>query len=245
MRYNYSDICLLFEKAVKIAALNIKNINNNLDLRFKSDLSPVTRADIESNNAIIQTIKHLNVQFISEESNLNYEEVLKNKYYILIDPLDGTKEYISGGKDYTINIALMYKNEPIIGVIYAPKLDELYSAIKGKGLFLNKKLIKLNPNRIKNRVVVSKSHLHSKTKEYLKNKNFDKVIKMGSSLKLCKLACGEFSSYPRFSSSKEWDIAAGNLILSEMGGEIIDLSTGNKMIYGKPNLINGPFIASI
>lgn len=245
MRYNYSDICLLFEKAVKIGAENIKNTNNNLDFRFKSDLSPVTRADIESNKAIIQTIKHLNFEFISEESNVNYIEVLKNKYYILIDPLDGTKEYISGSKEYTINIALMYKNEPIIGVIYAPKLDELYSVIKGKGLFLNGKSIKLNPNRIKNKAVVSKSHLHSETKEYLKSKNFDKVFKMGSSLKLCKLACGEFSCYPRFSPSKEWDIAAGNLILSEMGGEIIDLSTGYKMKYGKPNLINGPFIASI
>jgi 3'(2'), 5'-bisphosphate nucleotidase len=245
MNHNYKDICLLFEKAVKIAAKKIINTNYNLELRYKSDKSPVTKADIESNKAIIQTIKHLNFPIISEESKVNFSEVLKNKYYVLIDPLDGTKEYISGGEDYTINIALMFKNEPIIGVIYAPKLDELYSAIKSEGAFLNRKPISLNMNKIKNSAVVSKSHLHNKTEEYLKSKNFDKVFKMGSSLKLCKLAYGEFSCYPRFSPCKEWDIAAGNLILSEMGGEIIDLSNGKKMRYGKLNLINGPFIASL
>ena len=97
MNHNYKDICLLFEKAVKIAAKKITNTNYNLELRYKSDKSPVTKADIESNKAIIQTIKHLNFSIISEESKVNYSEVLKNKYYVLIDPLDGTKEYISGG----------------------------------------------------------------------------------------------------------------------------------------------------
>ena len=167
-------------------------------------------------------------------------------FFWLVDPIDGTKEFINKGDDYTINIALCFNNTPILSFVYAPATKELYFAEKGKGAFKNEKIIKCtNFERKKLEIIVSKSHLNNITKKYIqhitKNKPYD-LIRFGSSLKICKLAEGLGDIYPRFGPTMEWDTCAAHLILEESEGLL--RSEFNKEIkYNKENLLNPNFIA--
>lgn len=231
---------------------------------IKDDNTPVTQADIESNTLITKHLSRIsNYKINSEESQLQYNIQKNLDYYWLIDPLDGTKDFIKKNGNFTINIALINKNNPILGVIYAPCLNIIYFALKNYGAYMvnnttemmsdikNKQFVisnqkKLNGDRIINNknIVACSSIFHNtnQTTQFISKYNME-VLKLGSSLKFCALAEGNADIYPRFNGSKEWDTAAGDIILREAGGTIIDVHTKKSIIYNKSDIKNNHFIA--
>ena len=226
----------------------------------KQDNSPLTKADIESNKYIIKSLTALNpsIPILSEEKFIDWDIRKKWNKYWLIDPLDGTKEFIKESDEFTVNIALIVSNEPILGVIYAPQLFKLYYANKNEGSFKIdcdkqisslSKSIKINTREKKSSdkyyIYGSKSHSNNKFMDWV-NLNFKdyELIKKGSSIKFCELAEGKADIYPRFGPTSEWDIAAGHIILNEAGGEIRSIDN-KKILYNmKDSVINPQFIAS-
>ncbi|MCX7769699.1 MAG: 3'(2'),5'-bisphosphate nucleotidase CysQ [Proteobacteria bacterium] len=230
----------------------------------KEDKSPLTLADSRSHETIVKGLNKLsNYPILSEEGKeIPYEERKKWKYFWLIDPLDGTKEFIKKNGEFTINIALVERNEPVIGVVSVPVRGEIFFAFKGKGsykidyqkrvfasneeLFSISKKLPFEDERDEIIVVGSRSHRDEKTDEYIeKIKNLGKiqVVNIGSSYKICYLAEGKADIYPRFGKTMEWDISAGHVILEEAGGKIIDAETLEPLRYNKESLVNPPFIA--
>ena len=221
---------------------------SNFDIDTKSDNSPLTKADLHVNNYLCNFVEKTDCKnIISEEiSNIEFDERKDWDNYWLIDPIDGTKEFINKSTDYTINIALCYKERPIFGLVSCPSTNDIYHAYKGSGAFLNGKKISISKNLNGNikRVIASKSHMNEETKKYIENlkKNYSVSLKSyGSSLKICKIAEGEADIYPRFGPTMEWDTCAAQIVLEEAGGSLIDVK-GNQLIYNKQNLLNPYFI---
>lgn len=237
----------------------------NFDL--KEDSSPVTKADLESNALITQKLQEIaSYKVCSEEVVLDYKERKNLEYFWLIDPLDGTKDFLAQNGGFTINIALIFKNRPILGVVYAPAFSRLYVALKGFGSFsydveslkkvwrmgtldlewLKENKKHLNGDRVlqDTQVVACDSVFHSTqaTQDFLAKYNL-KVKKYGSSLKICALAEGEADIYPRFNGTSEWDIAACDIVLEESGGVVLDCVTKKPLIYNKESFRNNYFIA--
>src|SRR5690554_1791213 len=217
----------------------------DFSVEYKEDESPVTQADIEANNIII---KHLKEKFpsysILSEESVDDVSRLNNDYCFIIDPIDGTKEFVNKTGEFTINIALSYKQEIVVGVIYAPILEELYYAEKGKGAFKVKerKYTSLHvSDRNENfRVAESRSHKSEEVRK-LYEVNKDKIKKyceVGSTLKGCLLASGKLEAFYKFGSgTKEWDIAAMDIIIHEAGGVFRNLNH-NKFKYNKKDVYN-------
>ncbi len=257
---------LLLEKAV-IAAIYAgdeitKIYNSSYDIYFKEDKSPITKADKLSHDIISSILAETNIPIISEENNIfNYSERCRWEYFWLVDPLDGTKEFISRNGEFTINIALIKNNEPSLGVIYSPIMGWLYFGSSDTGtnkVFVqNNKLVTetlttipyfnnlLKPNSV--RVVVSRSHLDKQTEDFvfaLKEKYSNvEIIRIGSALKLCKISEGEADIYPRFGKTMEWDIAAGHALLLYANSNLYDINTLKPIKYNKRDLLNSSFIA--
>lgn len=265
---NLNNLLYSSIKAVLLSGKKVSEIyNTNFELYYKNDQSPVTEADIESNKIIQDVLKIYKLPFLSEESYLTPYDIRKEwEYYWLIDPIDGTKEFINRNDEFTINIALIKKNQPIIGVVFSPMTSELYF---GSQIEFSKKIhldisninninieqliskgIKLPFEKKRDNYVVltSRSHLSPTTSNYInflkKNNPNLEVVKMGSSLKICKIADGEADIYPRFGPTKEWDTAAGHAILKYSGGNLLN-GDGNELIYNKPNVVNPNFTAQL
>ena len=233
---------------------------NNIEVLKKEDNSPITKADLAANSFIINEIKKIDsyIPILSEESSIDWYERKKWNKYWLIDPLDGTKEFINKNGEFTVNIALIENNNSVLGIIYAPAKSLLYFAKKNYGAFkifssseidnLNEaKPIKVLKNVMNSnaRIIGSRSHSNKVFDSWLSQK-FSKytLITKGSSLKFCEIAEGKADIYPRFGPTSEWDIAAGHIILEEAGGFLKDIK-GNKILYNtKESLINPEFIAS-
>ena len=230
------------------------------EVSFKEDRSTLTAADLASNKFIINSLSDLDkdIPVLSEESLVDWT-VRKNwTMYWIVDPLDGTKEFINQNGEFTVNIALIEKNEPIMGVIYAPALSILYYASKGKGtykLFCDQKInslsestrIQVNHKKKSNHLKVFKSRSHSNEEfENWVKKNIGdyELVEKGSSIKFCKLAEGRADLYPRFGPTSEWDIAAGHIILLEAGGELGTVDHKKILYNKKESVINPHFIAS-
>ena len=222
---------------------------SNLKYSNKEDDSPLTQADLLVNQRLTDFIGTTKVKnIISEEVKIKEYEIRKNwdKYWVM-DPIDGTKEFINQSTDYTINIALCAGPKPVFGLVSCPAMGDIYHAFYKKGAFLNNKQINVSAKKTnKIRVVASKSHLNADTENYinqLKQKGDIDLKNYGSSLKICKIAEGLADIYPRFGPTMEWDTCAAEIILNEAGGHI--LSTENQRIkYNKPDLKNPYFIAS-
>lgn len=237
------------------------------EFSLKSDSSPITQADLQSNAYITQALQNLSsFKICSEEAVLEYAKRKNLEYYWLIDPLDGTKDFLAQNGGWTINIALIYANRPILGVVYAPCFDELYLGLEGFGsytfnpqelkkavesrrideAFLQSHKLRLSGDRIlkDKELVACDSNFHStkETQEFLQKYNL-KVQKYGSSLKVCALAKGEADLYPRFNGTSEWDMAACDIVLKEAGGVIIDRVTKKPLLYNKESFRNNHFIA--
>jgi len=231
--------------------------NNDIEVVNKEDLSPLTKADLASNKIILESLTKLNsnIPILSEESLVDWS-IRKNwKKYWLVDPLDGTKEFIKKNGEFTVNIALIEDNNPILGVVYVPAKSLLYLAEKNKGSFktntkdklenfegIQKILVSSQTNRP--RVIGSRSHSNATFDNWVKEKfpNAD-IVQAGSSLKFCLIAEGEADIYPRFGPTSEWDIAAGHMIVNEAGGKIRTFQNDSIKYNTKENIINPEFYA--
>ena len=225
---------------------------SEFDVNFKSDQSPLTKADIVSNKIISDSLYKLNpkIPILSEESShISFNERSSWDEYWLIDPLDGTKEFINKNGEFTTNIALIKKNKPIFGIIHVPATKETYWGSKTEGSFYikgNDQKIKLcveTRMRSKVRIVASRSHPSRMLDILLEEIGEYEIITKGSSLKLCLIAKGEADIYPRLGPTSEWDIAAGQAVLENAGGLMSDLQN-KSIVYNKKDIINPYFIAA-
>ena len=214
----------------------------------KKDMSPVTVADLDSEKTIIEGLKKIFNKpiIISEESNNKSKNKLEN--FWLVDPLDGTKEFIKKNGEFTVNIAFVKDNKPFFGIIYAPKLKKTYigtnkETYKVVGQKNFKKIIpKKEPIKT---MIISRSHSTKNESEKLKKKyNIKKILFLGSSLKFCYIAEGIAHIYPRSGTTYEWDTAAGHAIINGAGGKI-ETNKGKELKYGKKDFKNRSFIAKI
>jgi len=258
-------LCSLALKAGKNAMLHFYN---DIDVETKSNNSPVTIADREGEEIIIRGIKSQfsRIQIIGEESSENGLPDRIEDEFFLLDPLDGTKEFINKRTDFTVNIGFIYKSTPVSGIVYAPALKRLFFTLGNKAYetyiapedktiddtdALNFTLLKAKQIHVRPKpdnglvVVASRSHLSSDTKAFLKNLDVKEIVSAGSSLKFCILATGEADIYPRHGRTMEWDTAAAHAILSAAGGVVHDID-GALLSYGKieRGLDNPHFIAS-
>lgn len=245
-------ICLEEIKNIaRIAGEAIMSIYaQEIDVVYKEDSSPLTQADMRSNEIICSGLFELypNIPILSEENGeISYEARKDWEYYWCIDPLDGTKEFIKKNDEFTVNIALIHKDTPVLGVVYAPALNAMYSAKKGEGAFFNGQILplKINPNqKEKLCVVASKSHLSAETQAFIDALDAQEVeqISKGSSLKLCMVATGEADIYPRLGPTMEWDTAAADAIARESGKMTYRFETDKPLVYNKESLLNPWFV---
>ncbi|BAH83030.1 3'(2'),5'-bisphosphate nucleotidase CysQ [Candidatus Ishikawella capsulata] len=231
----------------------IMKVYNNLDdqqIQVKSDYSPVTNADMIAHHIIVQGLKYITpeVPILSEEEPSDWSIRERWQYYWLVDPLDGTKEFIDGHGDFTVNIALIKNGNPVIGVVYAPVLDLLYFAHEKKAWKeVNKQKIKLCVvNNYPPLVLISRSHLkyNESLTNFLKKLGEHRKMIVGSSLKFCLIAEGKAQLYPRYGPTNIWDTAAGHAIAIAAGAQVCDYK-GNTLNY-LPNksTLNTYFIVS-
>lgn len=230
----------------------------DFEVEFKADDSPLTKADKAAHHIIVEHLSKTNFPILSEEGkHIDYTERAKWSTFWLVDPLDGTKEFIKRNGEFTVNIALIDQQSPILGVVYVPVTGEIYFA-DHSGTFkalltepFNDGLIaaiKL-PTQDENQefvVVGSRSHMSSETKEFIdkldkKGKSL-KLISKGSSLKLCQVAEGTADCYPRLGPTMEWDTAAGHAIAKFAGKSVNIYPDNTPLIYNKENLLNPWFI---
>lgn len=226
--------------------------SDNLGLEVKEDKSPLTLADKKSHKILISFLKSLkfNIPVVSEESftksNLNYG----NRPYWLIDPLDGTKEFIAKNGEFTVNVALIENKKTTFGFVGVPCKNEIYWGGKGFGSWkiniVENYKYKLNVNKFSNKlkIAVSRSHLSIKTKELLNNISVKyELFPAGSSLKFLMIAEGKVDFYPRLEPTSEWDTAAAHAILEGAGGKIVRIDDHKDLDYSKPTIRNPFFFA--
>lgn len=227
--------------------------SDDLGIESKSDESPLTKADKAANEVICAGLAKItpNIPIISEENKEIPYDVRKNfEYFWMVDPLDGTKEFIKKNGEFTVNIALIHNQKSIAGVVYAPVLDNMYYAIEGEGAYIiedNEQVPLVANNYQKNdshvKVVCSRSHLNDATQAFIDDYTDPELISKGSSLKFLILAEGGAELYPRLAPTMEWDTAAAHIILTESGGRISQ-PDGAPLLYNKENLLNPHFIAT-
>ena len=217
----------------------------------KEDSSPVTNADILAHHLILRELEKFDFGWPiqSEESGfIPYADRENLDAFWLVDPLDGTKDFIARTDEFTINIALISEAHPIFGIVLAPAKNRMFFAIEGFGAYERlstgefKKLGSENGQVAQKVILVSGMHVDANTVRFVKGFNDCLVLGMGSSLKICLVAAREAIFYPRLNPTYEWDTAAAHIILSEAGGNITDLG-GNNLKYNKPNMLNSNFIA--
>lgn len=264
----FSNYLITAIEASIVAGEKIMHIyeNEDFEVDFKSDDSPLTKADIASHNAIVEKLNETGIPILSEEGkHLPYDERKHWEMLWIVDPIDGTKEFIKKNGEFTVNIALIKNQKPVAGVIYVPALQELYFSSTELGGFkitgvtefdkseLNEWIeaankLPLDIEKDKYTVVASRSHLSPETVEFideLKEKygEVDSISK-GSSLKLCMVAEGLADCYPRFAPTMEWDTAAGQAICEHSGFKVIDYKTKETMLYNREELLNNWFLVS-
>ena len=224
-------------------------------LRRKADGSPVTAADEVAEAVICEGLKELvpGVPVISEEQVARGESRVRDSAglaYFLVDPLDGTREFIAGRDEYTVNIALMRAGVPILGVIAAPAYELMWRGVVGHGADrmatvggTSATAIQTRPRPSKPVVMVSRSHLDPKTSAYLQTLPEAVTETSGSSLKFCRIAEGTADLYPRLAPTHDWDIAAGHAIVRAAGGTVTN-PDGSPLVYGRPDLLIPHFVAT-
>jgi 3'(2'), 5'-bisphosphate nucleotidase len=249
----------------------LKVYETNFDVELKNDKSPVTLADKNASDKIIEFLKPFNVEVLSEEGKHEDYSVRKHweKLWI-VDPLDGTKEFVKRNGEFTVNIALVENGIPTLGVIFSPVSNDLYFSSKNNGAFkisgndfsLIKDLIEssslafiltkaqklpIKKDRTNYVVVASRSHMSSETYTHIENLKWHhkivEIVNTGSSIKMCLVAEGVADEYPRFGTTMEWDTAAGQAILQEANCSLIDYKTNEPMVYNREILLNNWFIA--
>ena len=249
--HNFEEITEIFRFASNKAASKILEIYecDQVTKKIKKDNTPLTNADIESNRIIIEILKKelRSITRISEESQI--PDCKDIDEFILIDPLDGTKEFLNKNGEFTVNIALIQQNRPQVGVIDVPVIKTQYYSNGNNSFRLvkNEAQIIYSSKSAELSIVCSRSHLDKKTDDFLSKINYENaLIKKGSSLKLCMIADSKANLYVRFGTTMEWDIAAGHSILQTANADLIGFKNNDicEFSYGKKKFKNGAFIAS-
>jgi 3'(2'), 5'-bisphosphate nucleotidase len=224
--------------------------SDTFNVELKDDNSPLTKADKASHNQIVRSLEITGLPIFSEEGrNIPYNERSHWEYYWLVDPLDGTKEFIKRNGEFTVNIALVHKNKVIGGVVYVPVTGSLYWSLKGYGAFMSNgsesaRPLKINPEMDVTSIVASRSHMSAETAEFISRYPDANTISMGSSLKFMLVAEGKAQLYPRFAPTMEWDTAAAQAIVEEAGGFVVNYPSLEPLTYNRENLLNGWFLVS-
>ena len=221
-------------------------------VRQKADGSPVTAADEAAEAVILQGLEQLAPQIpvISEErSTAEQASASVGSTYFLVDPLDGTREFVSGRDEFTVNIALIDSGAPILGIVTAPAIDVTWRGVVGGGAERMTLTGKGTRTAIRTRrrpaqpvVMISRSHLDADTKAYLANLTGGSAVSCGSSMKFCRIAEGSADVYPRLSPTHDWDVAAGHAIVVAAGGDV-RTAGGSALIYDAPERLIPDFIA--
>lgn len=244
----------LFQIAFEAGEKIMEVYHSTIDVDYKEDSSPLTQADLQANEHICSYLKkhHPHIPIISEElDQTTYEARLKEDLVWLVDPLDGTKEFINRRDEFTVNIGLCDQGVPVMGVVHAPALKETYFAAKGQGAFkIDHETKTLYPIHVSTyslkdpnlRLVVSISHPSQETSDFVEQFKSPNCSSFGSSLKLLKVAEGQADIYPRFAPTMEWDTCAAHAILKEAGGICVNPNTDEELTYNKPNLRNTYFV---
>jgi 3'(2'), 5'-bisphosphate nucleotidase len=216
----------------------------------KADQSPLTAADLVSHRIICEALQKLTPTYpvLSEESaDVPTAQRMAWKRYWLVDPLDGTKEFIKRNGEFTVNIALIENGEPVLGVVYAPALDVCYYAERGSGAYIQRGTNMAQPIKVAAqqtdeaiKVVASRSHSDARTEALLRQLGGCVTLSMGSSLKLCLVAEGAAHFYPRLGPTMEWDTAAAHAVVNEAGGTVCN-SVADELTYNKVDLHNSEF----
>ncbi|WP_282030618.1 3'(2'),5'-bisphosphate nucleotidase CysQ [Winogradskyella eximia] len=236
--------------------------SDDFQVEIKGDNSPLTKADVASHNVIMSHLSATSIPVLSEEGkSIPYNERKDWSQLWIVDPIDGTKEFIKRNGEFTVNIALIENQKTVIGVIYVPVLGDLYFSTSEMGAFkVSVDLEDYNVDTLVSQasklpleredktftVVASRSHMSPETETYvseMREKHGDvNLISKGSSLKLCMVAEGQADCYPRFAPTMEWDTAAGQAICEHAGFEVIDWSTKERMLYNRKELLNNWFL---
>ncbi len=264
VKYRKELLCAAIEACLK-AGKDILEVyqSDNFNVQLKLDDSPLTIADKRAHNAIVAVLEQFDIPTLSEEgTHLPYEERKKWKVCWIVDPLDGTKEFIKRNDEFTVNIALVVDGVAVAGVIYVPVFKQLYFADEWLGAFrcdniidsihdidkliLESKQLPIEQNRTGVRVVASRSHMNDETRQFIESLKADgnevEIVSKGSSLKLCLIAEGTADVYPRYAPTMEWDIAAGHAIVSASGAKVCHLNMQEELNYNKSDLLNPWFI---
>jgi 3'(2'), 5'-bisphosphate nucleotidase len=246
----------LIAAAVEAGAAIMSVFEGDFDVQVKADQSPVTLADQAAEAIILEALARLapSVPVVAEEEAAAGRVPDVAERFFLVDPLDGTKEFIRRGTDFTVNIGLIEDGAPTLGVVFAPARDALYVGDVAQGEAWRETrrpgdtaggdriALRVRPPGAVLTAVASKSHDTPETEAYLKAQGVAERVSIGSSLKFCLLACGEADLYPRPAPTCEWDTAAGHAVLLAAGGVVFDLS-GAPLPYGKPKFFNPGFLA--
>ena len=255
---NYTKICEIFRSLALTSGEAIMDVYNSskFEVLMKSDDSPVTIADKKADKVISKGLRKYfpEVPVVTEEQVKSHD--LSASVFFIVDPLDGTKEFIKRRGDFTVNIALVANGQPIRGIVYAPARQRLFytdengEAVEEMAYFSVSKLGLIKKIKTKSsdntalKVVASKSHRDKKTDEYISKYQCKELVSAGSSLKFCLIAAGEADLYPRFGPTMEWDTAAGHAVLSAAGGRVLQAEDKRPLQYGKQNYKNPFFIAA-
>ncbi len=253
---------LLIEASLKAGEEILKVYARDFDVETKDDKSPLTEADKNSHLAIMSFLEKTDIPVLSEEGKeMSYEERKGWNQFWLVDPLDGTKEFVKKNGEFTVNIALIEDGLPVYGIIYAPVLKKLFVGNVGEqawvaeyvvpttsvdDILASKTSIPVSKPEKPYIVVASRSHFSPETQEFVDQLKEEKgeidFASMGSSLKICLVAEGKADIYPRFGPTMEWDTGAGHAIAKAAGKMVTDHETGEEMRYNKENLLNHWFV---
>ena len=237
-------LSIAIEAAVEAGKIILGYYSKEKIFRKKIDGSPLTYADQKSHKKICMILEQTDINVVSEEGENHYTD--QNNYW-LVDPLDGTKDFLAKNNEFTVNIALIKEKKLAFGVVYAPALKELFVGVIGDKAWKlklgDKKVIEKMDKSKNTCMAVSRFHDTADSKWFAKNNNITKIVSMGSALKYARIASGEIDVYPRLVGSSEWDTAAGQAVLEASGGALLDWHTGRDLQYGKLNRRNGRLLA--
>jgi 3'(2'), 5'-bisphosphate nucleotidase len=246
-------LLILAIQAAEEGCREILHVYNSGDFKQeeKGDKSPLTLADKNAHRKISSILEPTGIPILSEEGkNIPYEERKNWSHFWMVDPLDGTKEFIKRNDEFTVNIALIERDAPILGVVAVPVKHEIYYATHGYGAYLRKggvdhKLERKKPVDLGQeglRVVASRSHMNDETQNFINGLRNPGLVSAGSSLKFMLVASGKADLYPRYAPTMEWDTAAAHAIVKETGHEVIQYGKTEPLRYNKENLLNPYFL---
>lgn len=250
MKPTLTDMHNIIAIAKKAGETIMQIYKKDFSVEYKDDQSPLTEADLASHHLICDELSKLypDIPILSEESAETFTLSDENACFWCVDPLDGTKEFIKKNDEFTVNIALIKNQQPILGVIGVPAKNVVYAAVKGEGAFKHQSENELQKIHVKSQdpdhltFAVSRSHLDEKTKTMVDENNAE-MLQAGSALKLAYVAEGLVDIYPRFGPTMLWDVAAGQCIIEEAGGQVLWANNKQYMTYNINHMINNSFIA--